>query len=71
MVEFNKPNKQNKQIKVDPIFAKELDDIQKKRIKNDKDDRPCGDRLLTKKIPKSKFWQAMKEELITNDFIPE
>jgi len=64
-------NKPNKQIKVDPTFAKELDDIATKRIKNDKDEKLAGDRLLTKKITKSKFWPSMKEELIKNDFIPE
>jgi hypothetical protein len=63
--------KPNKQIKVAPEFAQELDKIQLNRIKNNKDEKPVGDRLLTKKITKHESWKKIKEDLETFNLIDE
>lgn len=63
--------KSSKQIKVAPEFAQELAQIQNKRIKNDKDERPVGDRLLTKKILKHVAWQQIKGDLETFNLLDE
>ena len=63
--------KPNRLMKVAPEFSRELDEIQRNRIKNNKDNRPVGDRLLTKKILRHPEWNKIKEDLETFNLIDE
>ena len=55
-------------VKTCPEFAKELDEMDRAKIKNDTLKEPVGARVMTKKILKSNFWQKVKEECIKNNF---
>lgn len=61
-----------KQMKGDPLFDKELDDIIKTRFFNGKDKaRPVGRRIIQRKIIRTPWWPQMKTHLEIADFIKE
>lgn len=57
-------NKEMFQIRVDPIFRKELNDIKIKKLENGTARTILGDRRLTKAIRKMDLWREVKIRLI-------
>lgn len=61
-----------KQMKGDPLFDKEIDDIIKTRFFNGKDKaRPAGRRIIQRKIIRHAFWPNIKQDLKIADFVKE
>ena len=63
-----KKTKADDTIRVDTEFNNQIGEIQKQRLKNLKDINKTSSRKVTSMIPKHKFWQKIKEDIIRWDF---